>query len=128
MLGAAEAFEDRFSQCFDVRPEWMPPNETWIDIASEDTPCPQPGSPGITLIRKTHCLKSWKERFYCTKGKTHGVRVEDYRWNMTRDGGGIVVDTTVNNIHRTRDGIAHAKAYNLHKCIFGSAIHRHIPF
>lgn len=126
-LGAArDEFLRHLDDCFAFTPDTLPDTECWVDLGVEDTPASN--GPGITLLRKQHCLDGWAMKFISPDHEAHLTTVERHRWMTTRDSGDIVVELKASNGLRANGGMAYNKAYSVNKEVFATPFKGCAPF
>lgn len=118
VAGAADALKRSFQTCFafdTADPSW----ECWVDLGIEDTPV---HDAGVTLLRKSQCLRQWAQCFACPDHDKDLIRTTEYPWNTTRDAGSASVELLGTNSLRSRGDIAYNKAYNTNKEMFATPL------
>lgn len=109
------------------------PEDAWLDLGRNDVPIitdenVKADIGPITLLRKASCSEQWISSFRCPGQGTFKTRENQYPICGTRDAGNGSVDLTKSNLHRSQGGIAHAKAYSLHKEVLYSPVKGIVPF
>ena len=103
-------------------------DETWVDIAFEDTP-PKPAgrdSSSVTLLRWIDCLKHWASCM--RKSDRHALMQEAiYHWCLTAQAGAAQVNLTLGN-SLCQVGVVFAQAYNVQKNLFTTLAKDHRLF
>lgn len=121
-------FVASLQSCFHWTTDFFPSEDCWVDFGMEDTPVAHPDSPPVTLLRKTQCLKAWKDHFDCPSQAQNLTVSQDYNWSLTKDAGSTSIELKHNNILRRYGQIAYNKAYNIHKTLFTTPIKGLQPF
>ncbi|KAF1980632.1 hypothetical protein K402DRAFT_17639, partial [Aulographum hederae CBS 113979] len=126
------AARDLFNKTFDLsfrtdRPDWIPEDERWHDIAVEDIP-DTPNDISVTLLQKTHCLERWTGHFHHPERAGSYTKVSTYCWGLTRDAGTASVELSPTNPLRAEGGMAYHKAYSIFKERFATPLKGLGPF
>ena len=121
-LATLQDFVDRLQNCMRWEEGLVEPSECWVDFGEEAwaTPdvltTPTGVATKLVLLRKTHCLDAWECSFRDPEVHRGGrPKAESYFWHLTRDAGTRTFSTALTSSRRCIDGIAHGKAYNVHK-------------
>ncbi|KAK3081785.1 hypothetical protein LTS18_002791 [Coniosporium uncinatum] len=89
------------------RRDWIPEG-IHCDLGVE---C-RPTVPGITLLNKSHCLRTWAGLFDCPMSRTSRTKRTFFTWNNTRDAGSASVELAPSNTLQVVGGLIYHKAYN----------------
>jgi hypothetical protein len=123
-IAASEAIR-RFDAYFEM--DQVLRDSCWVDIAAETIQAfRSPSEEKVTLICRRSCLSSWAGQFADKRGEQTKIKIEEYYWAGTGDGGACTVRIGQTNL--LRPFLAKVKQYNCSKEMYSTLWRKHVGF